>query len=102
MAEGTAVPKSFRVMVHSAGNIVVLATPSWWTSKHLLMLLGGVLAITLAAAFWAFGLRHTVKRQTEVIRRQLNHAAGLTEAAEAASRAKSEFLANMSHEILIH
>jgi signal transduction histidine kinase len=40
-----------------------------------------------------------VRRQTEVIRRQLEETAALKEDAESANRAKSEFLANMSHEI---
>jgi signal transduction histidine kinase/ligand-binding sensor domain-containing protein len=40
-----------------------------------------------------------VKQQTELIRAQLDEAAVLKEAAEAANRSKSEFLANMSHEI---
>ncbi len=44
-------------------------------------------------------LESRVAQQTEVIRSQLQEAAALREAAEAANRAKSDFLANMSHEI---
>ncbi len=99
MAEGTAVPKSFRIMLSSASDVAVLKTPSFWTSGHLLLLLGLVLAVVLVGTFWVIALRDRVKRQTEVIRAQLKQAASLTEAAEAASQAKSEFLANMSHEI---
>jgi signal transduction histidine kinase/CheY-like chemotaxis protein len=99
MGEGAAVPKSFRILMSSPSDVAILRTPSWWTAAHLLMLLGVVLAGTLAGAFWVVVLRDRVKRQTEVIRQQLGHAAALTEAAEAANRAKSEFLANMSHEI---
>jgi signal transduction histidine kinase len=99
IGEGIAVPKSFRLALSSGRDVVVLRTPPWWTAVHLFMLLGVVLAIALVAAFWVAVLRDRVRRQTEVIRSQLNQAASLTEAAEAANRAKSEFLANMSHEI---
>jgi signal transduction histidine kinase len=99
MAEGSAVTKSFRMMLASPRDVAVLSTPTWWTTLHLLLLLGLVLAVALVGAVWVAVLRDRVKRQTEVIREQLNRAAALTEAAEAANRAKSEFLANMSHEI---
>ena len=48
---------------------------------------------------WVGVLRRRVRAQTAIIRRQLEAAAALHEAAEAANRAKSDFLANMSHEI---
>jgi len=99
MGEGSAVPNSFRIMLSSGRNVVILRTPSWWTAAHLFMLLAVVLAISLTGAFWVMALRERVKRQTEVICEQLHKASALTEAAEAANRAKSQFLANMSHEI---
>ncbi len=99
LSEGFAVPKSFRIYLPSLQDISVLEAPSWWTTRHLLLLLAVVASIGMAAAIWVLVLRNRVQRQTEVIRRQLDQAAALTEAAEAANRAKSEFLANMSHEI---
>ena len=99
MGEGTALPKSFRILLRSPRDLVVLRMPSWWTPSHLLEVLGLVLGVTLAVLVWVFVLRHRVKRQTRVIRNQLAQTAALKEAAEAANRAKSDFLANMSHEI---
>ena len=99
MHEGTAHPKSFRILLRSPADVVVLAKPSWWTAGHALPVLSLVLAVTLAVLGWVAVLRHRVEQQTGVIRRQLEQTAALKEAAEAASRAKSEFLANMSHEI---
>ena len=96
---GSTPPKSFRVLLRSTRDVTVLETPSWWTASHARQVLGLVIAITLAVLGWVLVLRHRVRRQTDVIRRQLEEAGALREAAEAASRAKSEFLANMSHEI---
>jgi len=99
MGEGTTLPKSFRILVRSPQDLVVVRMPSWWTARHLLEVLGVVLGVTLSVLGWVFVLRHRVKRQMQVIRNQLAQAAALKEAAEAANRAKSDFLANMSHEI---
>ncbi len=99
MREGLARPKSFRILLRSSKDVVVLANPTWWTAGHALLLLSMVLALTLAVLGWVAVLRHRVELQTAIIRRQLQQTAELKEEAEAASRAKGEFLANMSHEI---
>ena len=62
-------------------------------------MLGLAALLTLAVLAWVFVLRKRVDEQTHVIRQQLQEAAKLRVAAEAANRAKGEFLANMSHEI---
>ena len=97
--EGAVVPKSFRVLLRSAKDIAVIRTPSRWTAHNALMALGVAIAIAVAVLGWVLVLRSRVRRQTEVIRRQLEQTAALKEEAVAANRAKSEFLANMSHEI---
>jgi signal transduction histidine kinase/DNA-binding response OmpR family regulator len=99
MQGGPARSKSFRILLRSPKDVLVLANPSWWTAGHALMLLSVVLAITLSVLGWVAILRHRVEQQTAIIRSQLMQTAALKEEAEAASRAKSEFLANMSHEI---
>ena len=97
--EGAAVPKSFRVLLRSPDDIAVVRAPSWWTARNALMALGVAIAAALAVLGWVVVLRTRVRRQTEVIRGQLEQTAALKEAAVTANRAKSEFLANMSHEI---
>jgi signal transduction histidine kinase/DNA-binding response OmpR family regulator len=92
-------PQEFHILLRSAQGVVVLQKPSWWTATHAILVLGAVFALMLAVLAWVLALRHRVKRQTQLIRQQLEHAAALKKAAEAANRAKSEFLANMSHEI---
>jgi len=99
MQQGTAFPKSFRILLRSPEDVIVLASPSWWTAGHALPVLSLALAVTLAVLGWVAVLRRRVEHQTVVIRRQLEQSARLKEAAETASRAKGQFLANMSHEI---
>ena len=99
MGEGEVRPASFRILLRSPRDVEVLQAPSWWTAGHALIVLALVLAVTLAVLGWVVVLRGRVKKQTKVIRGQLEETAALKEKAEAASHAKGEFLANMSHEI---
>jgi signal transduction histidine kinase/DNA-binding response OmpR family regulator len=93
------VPRSFQLLVRSPSDALVLQTPSTWTVRRVLLLLGLTTIITIVVLAWVVVLRRRVAKQTEIIRRKLEDEAALKEAAEAANRAKSEFLANMSHEI---
>jgi signal transduction histidine kinase/CheY-like chemotaxis protein len=92
-------PKQFHVFLRSPADVTVLETPSWWSARHALYVLGSTVAAIFAVLCWVLVLRRRVHRQTETIRGQLAEAASLRAAAEAANQAKSEFLANMSHEI---
>jgi signal transduction histidine kinase/DNA-binding response OmpR family regulator len=91
--------ESFQIHLRSPQDITIIGYPSWWTIRHMLYLSASLLVIALVAFAWLALMRNRVKRQTEVIRRQLEETAALKEDAESANRAKSEFLANMSHEI---
>jgi len=97
--EGFTVPSGFRVLLRSPQDVLAISHPSWWSSTHTLSVLAGVFSLTLVVFSWGVMLRRRVNEQTNVIRRQLEEASRLKEAAETANRAKSEFLANMSHEI---
>jgi signal transduction histidine kinase/DNA-binding response OmpR family regulator len=99
LREWTVVPRSFRILLRSPEDVAVLKRPSWWTAAHTFSVVGGLMGITLAVLSWVAVLGKQVRQQTRVIQNQLEQAASLKEAAEAANRAKSEFLANMSHEI---
>ena len=106
LKEGFATAKSFRILLRSAGDVVVVRRPSWWSAAHALRVLALALAVTLGILFWVIVLRGRVARQAQVISSQLQvigtqlqETAALKEAALAGSRAKSEFVANMSHEI---
>jgi signal transduction histidine kinase/ActR/RegA family two-component response regulator len=97
--DGFSIPGSFRILLRSPRDVVVIKSPSWWTPAHAISLLGLAAVLTLVVLAWVFILRKRVEDQTHVIRQQLQEAAKLRIAAEAANRAKGEFLANMSHEI---
>jgi hypothetical protein len=97
--DGTQRPRNFRLLLQSPASVEVLEQPSWWTARHALIVLSIVFAGTLAALCWVVVLTRRTRRQTGIIRVQLEQTAALKEAAESASRSKSEFVANMSHEI---
>jgi signal transduction histidine kinase/DNA-binding response OmpR family regulator len=97
--DGFSSPGSFRILLRSPKDVVVIKSPSWWSPTHAVSVLGLVAVLTLVVLAWVFILRKRVDDQTHVIRQQLQEAAKLRVAAEDSNRAKSEFLANMSHEI---
>jgi signal transduction histidine kinase/CheY-like chemotaxis protein len=97
--DGAQRPRSFRLLLQSPASVEVLEQPSWWTARHALIVLSIVFTGTLAVLCWVAVLTRRTRRQTGIIRVQLEQTAALKEAAESANRAKSEFLANMSHEI---
>ncbi len=99
VGDGFSIAASFRILLRSPQDVVVIKRPSWWTPAHAIAMLGAGTMFILAVLTWVFVLRKRVKEQTGTIRQQLQEAAKLRIAAEDASRAKSEFLANMSHEI---
>jgi signal transduction histidine kinase/ActR/RegA family two-component response regulator len=97
--DGFLVPESFRILLRSLQDVVVIKSPSWWTPTHAIATLGLGAVFTLLVLAWVWVLRKRVQEQTHTIRQQLEEAAQLRTSAEDANRAKSEFLANMSHEI---
>jgi diguanylate cyclase (GGDEF)-like protein len=66
--EGGTVTKSFRILMRSPDDIVVLQKASWWTPAHLLMVLALALSVTLIALVWVAALHKRVAEQTKVIR----------------------------------
>jgi len=89
----------FRLVARSQDDVLVLKTPTWWTPRHAMNVMGLLGAWIAIVITWVIVLRRRVRYQTRVISQKLEQEANLKEAAEMASRAKSEFVANMSHEI---
>jgi diguanylate cyclase (GGDEF)-like protein len=66
--KGQTVITSFRILLRSPQDIVVLATPSWWTAIRILFLLVLAIAIATAVFGWVILLRKRVDQQTKTIR----------------------------------
>ena len=98
--------QSFRLILRSPADIVVLHRPGWWTLSRTRVFLGFLTLGVVAALAWVILLRRRVRAQTLELRnsnRQLSVALDAAEhskkMAQEANQLKSEFLANMSHEI---
>jgi diguanylate cyclase (GGDEF)-like protein len=66
---GVAVNKSFRVLMRSPRDVIVLEGPSWWTSGHILVLLAIALVATLSVLAWVVVLRKRVEEKTVLLRK---------------------------------
>jgi PAS domain S-box-containing protein len=73
------VPRSFRILLRSPNDIVLLELPPWWSVKHAIWGLGIMGAIILAVLAWVALLRHRVHEQTETIQERLQEEALLKE-----------------------
>jgi signal transduction histidine kinase/CheY-like chemotaxis protein len=96
---GFPIAESFRILLRSPEDVMVIKSPSWWSPAHAIATVGLGVVFTAVVLAWSFVLRRRVREQTFTIRQQLEDAAKLRTEAEKASQAKSQFLANMSHEI---
>lgn len=64
--------KSFRILLRSAGDILVLREPPWWTLEKMLWAVGCLVALVLVALAWVGILRRRVHKQTQIIRQKLD------------------------------
>ncbi len=78
-ADESGVPLSFRILLRSPDDIVVLERAPWWSLRYTRWLLGGMGGIILAALAWVTVLRRQVEQQTRVIREWLRREATLKE-----------------------
>jgi diguanylate cyclase (GGDEF)-like protein len=66
--EGVTVTKSFRILMRSPQDVIVLKGPSWWTAGHILVLLALALIATLCVLGWVMVLRRHVQKQANLLR----------------------------------
>jgi len=71
--------KSFRILMRSAADILVLKRPPWWNLQKLLWAVGILGVVVLAASTWVVLLRRRVQKQTGIIRQKLQTEAALKE-----------------------
>jgi diguanylate cyclase (GGDEF)-like protein len=66
--DGAAVPKSFRVLMRSPADVVVIHQASWFTPPHMSLVLALALCLTLAVLIWVIVLRRRVQQQASLLR----------------------------------
>jgi diguanylate cyclase (GGDEF)-like protein len=68
LREGVVAPKSFRILMRSPADVIVLEGPSWWTPGHALILLALALIATLCVLAWVMVLRKRIVEQAILLR----------------------------------
>jgi signal transduction histidine kinase len=71
--------ESFQLLLRSAGDVVVIHNPPWWTLPRLLWMLVIMSVVLLAGFAWVFVLDRRVRRQTAIIHQKIQREAMLEE-----------------------
>jgi signal transduction histidine kinase len=87
---------SFELLLNSPADLRVLAEPPWLTLPRVLVALGLVAGILLAAMLWALSLRRRVNAQTAIIRQKAQREAALEERARIAKDIHDDVGANLT------
>lgn len=73
------VPQSFRMLLRSPADVVVLKAPSWWNLTHTLWLLALTAAVLLAVIAWVVALGRRLRGQMAIIHQKRKSSAVLEE-----------------------
>ena len=73
------IPQSFRMLLRSPADVVVLRAPSWWNLRHALWLLGITAVILLMVAAWVVVLGRRLREAMIALRQKLRSGAVLEE-----------------------
>lgn len=74
-----AVPQSFRILLRSPQDLVVLHAPSWWTVRHTLWVLGIAIGALMLVTAWIVVLGRRLREQMDLIRQKIRSGAVLQE-----------------------
>jgi len=74
-----AVPQSFRMLLRSPEDLVVLHAPSWWNLRHTLWVLGVTVCALLLVIAWMVVLGRRLRDQMRLIRQKIRSGAVLQE-----------------------
>jgi response regulator RpfG family c-di-GMP phosphodiesterase len=72
-------PRTFRLLVRSLDEVVLLQPPPWWTIKHMVRIIATMAALVLASTLWAVVLKRQVAEKTKSIREWLTREAAAKE-----------------------
>ncbi len=64
-------PLLFRLDMREASDLAIVARPSWWNVKHLLLVVAALVTLSLLIMAWVVVLRRRVSDQTERIERSI-------------------------------
>jgi signal transduction histidine kinase len=64
---------SFELLLASAANIKLLASPPWWTLKRLLVITGGLVCVLAVAFLWITQLHRQVDQRGAELAAQIRH-----------------------------
>ncbi len=70
---------SFRLLLRSPEDVVMLKQPPWWTLPRLLMAIAILFTVVLTTIGWVVLLRRRVHQQTQIIEEKLNVEAAIKE-----------------------
>ncbi|HXW90114.1 MAG TPA: sensor histidine kinase [Terriglobales bacterium] len=73
------VPQSFRLLLRSPKDLVLLHAPSWWNLHHTLWVLGLTVIVLLVGIAWILVLGRRLREQMGLIRRKIRSGAVLQE-----------------------
>jgi diguanylate cyclase (GGDEF)-like protein len=73
LKDGVAVPKSFRILMRSPADVVMVRRPSWWTPAHAVLLLALALCGTLGVLAWVVALRRRIRESEQRFRHLAQH-----------------------------
>src|SRR5262249_23353176 len=72
-------PESFRMLLRSPRDVLVLTRPSWWNLRHTLRVLAITVGALLLVMAWVIHLGRRVREQMLIIRQKLRQSAVLEE-----------------------
>jgi diguanylate cyclase (GGDEF)-like protein len=63
--------ESFQIHMRSAGDVRVLAPPSWWNVRHMLFVISGLLGVAIVALAWGIWVRRRLSIQERLVRQKI-------------------------------
>lgn len=94
------VPAGLDLILRGPDDVRVLGKPSWWTARHLAMVLAAVLLALGGALVWSLQLKRQVRRKTRQLAREVNARHDAAIEFQATLRERTRLAANL-HDTLL-
>jgi signal transduction histidine kinase len=73
------IPQSFRLLLRSPNDVVLVGAPSWWNLRHTMLVLAITVGALLVVLAWVVILGRRLREQMAIIRQKLRSSAVLEE-----------------------